>query len=382
MYNIIVHLSLKNPSGHCKSLAPEYALAASDLKSNDPPIPLGKVDCTVETAIAGQHEIQGYPTLKIFRNGKSSDYTGPRQRQGIVTYMKKQAGAAIKPINSKSDIDALAQADPTNQYYILGVFSSTDKSKPSQLSASYSLLANRLRDDYVFGKIVGNNKLVKELYNIDIGDEDEGIITVLQNDDIKVYTGDSKQSNVEQFIRTNSVPLVGQYTGSNSEKYSKRGLPIAKLFMKIDKAGFLSKNMKYYINRLKKIAEPLIEKFSVVIADKSEYQQQLTSQYGSKSTDEYIFVIEDISKSKNYKFENNKFDVGKYKDFIQQYVDGKIKPYVKSEAMPEDNSGPVKIVTGQTFEDIVTEDKDVFIEFYAPVSYISHAAVLGCTSYH
>lgn len=136
--------------------------------------------------------------------------------------------------------------------------------------------------------------------------------------------------------------------------------------MKIDKAGFLSKNMKYYINRLKKIAEPLIEKFSVVIADKSEYQQQLTSQYGSKSTDEYIFVIEDISKSKNYKFENNKFDVGKYKDFIQQYVDGKIKPYVKSEAMPEDNSGPVKIVTGQNFEDIVTEDKDVFIEFYAP----------------
>jgi len=44
-----------------------------------------------------------------------------------------------------------------------------------------------------------------------------------------------------------------------------------------------------------------------------------------------------------------------------------VKSYVKSERAPSKNNGPVKIVTGSTFEEIVEDDeKDVMIEFYAP----------------
>ena len=39
---------------------------------------------------------------------------------------------------------------------------------------------------------------------------------------------------------------------------------------------------------------------------------------------------------------------------------------MKSEDPPEDNSGPVTVVTGKTFADIVLGGKDVLIEFYAP----------------
>ena len=37
--------------------------------------------------------------------------------------------------------------------------------------------------------------------------------------------------------------------------------------------------------------------------------------------------------------------VDNLKAFIQQYLDGELEIYVKSEPIPEDNSGPVKVCT-------------------------------------
>jgi protein disulfide isomerase family A protein 3 len=69
--------------GHCKRLAPEYEIAATALKNDDPPVALIKVDCTAETKTCGKYGVNGYPTLKIFKNGEmSSDYNGPREANG------------------------------------------------------------------------------------------------------------------------------------------------------------------------------------------------------------------------------------------------------------------------------------------------------------
>jgi len=52
---------------------------------------------------------------------------------------------------------------------------------------------------------------------------------------------------------------------------------------------------------------------------------------------------------------------------LQDYLDGKIEAHVKSEPIPESNDGPVTVVTGKTFDEIVMDkSKDVLIEFYAP----------------
>ena len=81
----------------------------------------------------------------------------------------------------------------------------------------------------------------------------------------------------------------------------------------------------------------------------------------------------------------DEFTVDNFKGFLQQYYNGELENYVKSEPIPEDNDGPVKVwmvelcsyysslhwyhqvVVGKNFDEIVNdEEKDVLIEFYAP----------------
>lgn len=65
-------------SGHCQALAPEYEEAASKLVEKK--IPLVKVDCTEEAQLCKKHDVDGYPTLKIFRGiDDVSVYTGARK---------------------------------------------------------------------------------------------------------------------------------------------------------------------------------------------------------------------------------------------------------------------------------------------------------------
>jgi protein disulfide-isomerase A1 len=64
--------------GHCKALAPEYEVAATELKEKN--IPLVKIDCTEEADLCKDYGVEGYPTLKVFRGLDSiKPYSGARK---------------------------------------------------------------------------------------------------------------------------------------------------------------------------------------------------------------------------------------------------------------------------------------------------------------
>lgn len=74
--------------GHCKSLAPHWASAATELKGK---YKLGAMDATVHTVMSSRYGIQGFPTIKYFPAGKKAsnsavDYDGGRTSSDIVQW--------------------------------------------------------------------------------------------------------------------------------------------------------------------------------------------------------------------------------------------------------------------------------------------------------
>jgi hypothetical protein len=55
--------------------------------------------------------------------------------------------------------------------------------------------------------------------------------------------------------------------------------------------------------------------------------------------------------------------------WLASYEAGELQPHIKSEEVPEENDGPVKVIVASQFKELVEDsDKDVFVEFYAPWS--------------
>lgn len=55
-----------------------------------------QVDCDEHKSLAQEYGVQGFPTLKLFKEGKPSDYQGGRTKDDIVAYVKKKSGPAAK----------------------------------------------------------------------------------------------------------------------------------------------------------------------------------------------------------------------------------------------------------------------------------------------
>ncbi|RUS88906.1 hypothetical protein EGW08_003345 [Elysia chlorotica] len=79
--------------GHCKSLAPTWnELGKIYNKLDDSPVTIAKVDCTEETALCADHEVTGFPTLKLFEKGGKSfkRYSGKRDLESLKNYVQEQ----------------------------------------------------------------------------------------------------------------------------------------------------------------------------------------------------------------------------------------------------------------------------------------------------
>jgi len=85
--------------GHCKRLAPTWQdLSVKYNEKEEKDVLIGKVDCTIETALCSAQDVTGYPTLKFFKSGTDSGvkYRGQRDLDSLVKFINQQMGIEVE----------------------------------------------------------------------------------------------------------------------------------------------------------------------------------------------------------------------------------------------------------------------------------------------
>nr|AFK34272.1 unknown [Medicago truncatula] len=343
--------------GHCKKLAPEYEKAASILSTHEPPVVLAKVDANEEhnKDLASENDVKGFPTIKIFRNGGKNiqEYKGPREADGIVEYLKKQSGPASTEIKSADDATAFVG---DNKVVIVGVFPKFSGEEYDNFIA----LAEKLRSDYDFGHTLNAKHLPK-------GDSSvSGPVVRLFKpfDELSVDSKDFNVEALEKFIEESSIPIVTVFNNEPSNhpfvvKFFNTPNAKAMLFINFTAEGAESFKSKYH-----EIAEQYKQQGVSFLVGDVESSQGAFQYFGLKE-DQVPLII--IQHNDGKKFFKPNLELDQLPTWLKAYKDGKVEPFVKSEPIPETNNEPVKVVVGQTLEDIVFKSgKNVLIEFYAP----------------
>jgi len=88
--------------GHCQRIKPTWEQLAKAPGVGG--VKIGKVDCTANPDVCKQHDVNGYPTLIYFRDGKKlGKYEeGDKSLEGLKAHLKKMAAGKQKSKTKKS----------------------------------------------------------------------------------------------------------------------------------------------------------------------------------------------------------------------------------------------------------------------------------------
>lgn len=333
--------------GHCKALAPNYETAATELKPSN--IKLAKVDCTVENELCSAYGISGYPTLKVFRKGEPTDYSGSRKSDGIVSYMKKQALPAVSRITADNHVEFQG----ADKIVLIAYLDESD----AENKGIFDSFAESYRDDYMFGITTDPTA------NSQAGVAPPAIVLYKTFDEGRnEFTGSFTPQGLVDFVHDHSVPLLDEISPENFALYAEAGIPLAYIFVPSD-----DPQRPALVKSIEPIARDYKGKINFVWIDTNKFSDHAKS-LNLPEPKWPSFAIQQIQESTKFPMpqsqEVNAKNVG---DFVAQFSKGELTPSIKSQPVPKTQDEAVYNVVADTFEDIIVKEnkKDVFIELYA-----------------
>ena len=334
--------------GHCKALAPEYEKAAAVLRDASPPVILAKVDATTEEELASKYKVRGFPTLKLFKHGTVREYGGGRTEATIVSWVKKKTGPATKTLLTSTDVESFRT---TADVVVVGFLGDGSSALEEFQKAADNF------DNIPFG--VAPAELAVEFGAID------GAIRLFRTFDSGDITfSDDDLSRIASWVEAKSLPLVVPFTPETASKIFGGKM---KLHFLVFTMGVLTQDEKIQ-KAMEESAARLEGKllFVSVGPDQERIMEFFDITKADLPTARLVNMGTGTTAMRKYLFTGNVQSSSDYDSFYNDFVNGAIKPVLKSQPVPVPNDGNVKIIVGENFDDVVLGSQDALVEFYAP----------------
>eukprot|EP01013_Petalomonas_cantuscygni_P038251 TRINITY_DN69314_c0_g1_i1.p2 TRINITY_DN69314_c0_g1~~TRINITY_DN69314_c0_g1_i1.p2 ORF type:complete len:472 (+),score=163.50 TRINITY_DN69314_c0_g1_i1:39-1454(+) len=334
--------------GHCKAMKQPYIKAAKELKKKNKRIRLAECNVDDHRALGERFEIQGFPTLKLFRGGDLSnpeEYQGGRDEKGIVEYMLQAAKPAVHEFDDEESMASWAKEQAGN--VITGVFSAEDGSA----FETFKNFANKARQSAVTGVV----KAAKALGKISL---------IKPSEDPIHFDGEVSAEDLDKWLADNKFHLYGEISQSNFRDYQDRKLPIVWAF--VDPSDEATRDK--HDAAMRTAAAKFKGKMSFVWLDGTKYGG-MAGRLGLQGKEWPSVAVDKAPKHFAFPTEGAAAEPEELEKFIAGVLDGSVEPTVKSAEPPASNPDDegVWVLTGKALEaETVASGKDVFVEFYAP----------------
>eukprot|EP01118_Nematostelium_gracile_P010618 TRINITY_DN3687_c0_g3_i1.p1 TRINITY_DN3687_c0_g3~~TRINITY_DN3687_c0_g3_i1.p1 ORF type:complete len:491 (+),score=169.81 TRINITY_DN3687_c0_g3_i1:122-1594(+) len=335
--------------GHCKHLEPEYAAAATELKGK---VPLAKVDADAELnrPLGDRYGIQGFPTLKLFRNGVPSDYTGGRTSEEIISWCTRQSRPAVTEISSLADLQALIGSEE-----LLAVAFFEDK---ADAHSAFSEQAQAGRESFTYASVINNADIAKEY-----GVTKFPATLYFRKFSQEPLRFQNHWIELNKFLGGNSLPIISEIGPQNFKKFAEAGRPLAYVFIDLTVEG----QLEDVLAKVTPVATSSQDSLVWCYIDFAKYAKH-SERLGLSGTTVPSVAIDNMETGFHYTYdEKEEVNQANLQAWVDKFIAGDVKPTLKSEEIPADNTGPVKVIVGKSYDDIVLDTtKDVLVEFYAP----------------
>lgn len=331
-------------------MEPEYEAAAKLLLEDG--IPLFEVDCVAHPSLCAEHNISGYPALKVFGNGVAR-FEYPRglgrTKEDISAYLRMSASPAVKMLETEEVFADFLKGEGCS---ILAAFDKSEENV-SKYEGLFSQIANEMRSSISFGQtfLPGHDELIGSRPSLIV--IEKGLVKAR-------FSGEWAKENMTSFIKLEKIPFFGKLDENTFNSYVEAAFPI--VFVFTDQAGL--PNIE---ETMTKAAQKYKGSFSIAWIDALIYEEYARN-IGLSGEKFPAVSVYNITNGLKYPYpETNEVSFEKIDSFLAGVLDRSVSPYFRSEPVPAEDGKNLKTIVHSSLNSTVySSDKDVLMEVFAP----------------